>query len=118
MAASWDGRMRLDVDQRMPRLAYINATHPATEGAQPLEMGSDAEAELIDIFDTWVQTEIPPDSLDAWLQVFFDYTAAGNVRREKLDLKKSQERALRVARTSRFLKRQRELGRAPSSTDL
>jgi hypothetical protein len=101
-----------------PRLAYINAEHPSDDGAVPLPLGSDAESELIAVFDEWVAIQIPDDSLDLWFDIYFDFSITVEERLSKLPaLSKDQKRALAVAATSRRLKRQRELGRAPGPED-
>jgi hypothetical protein len=105
-------------DLKRPRLAYINAEHPSDDGAIPLPLGSDVESELIAVFDEWVSTQIPDDSLDLWFDIYFDFSIPAKERLSKLPaLSKDQKRALSVAATSRRLKRQRELGRAPGPED-
>jgi hypothetical protein len=117
---AWDGRMRIvgRDDLLRPRLAYIRAEHPSRDGAVPLPLGSAAESELITLFDEWVSTQIPPDSLDKWSGFYFDFSIPREERMSKLpELTEEQKRALSVAATSRYLRRQRELGYAPGHED-
>jgi hypothetical protein len=112
----WDGRMRLDSSPgaQSPRLAYINAEYPTDAGAIPLPVGSDAETELIALFDGWSSTQIPADSLDRWLGIYFDASIPVEDRLSQLPgLTEKEERALYVAATSRRLKRQREIVHTP-----
>jgi hypothetical protein len=80
-------------------------------------MGGGEEARLIEIFDDWVHSQVPPDSLAVWLSIC-DAPMPWVDRKGRLSaLSVDQFRALVVWKTSRYLDLQRELGRPPEPED-
>lgn len=120
LRVTWEGEERArepgEPPGSEPRLVYVEDI-PGFPLARALPMGGGEEARLIEIFDTWVHSQIPADSLAVWLLVC-DAPRPWVDRKDRLSaLSVDQFRALVVWKTSRFLDLQRELGRPPGPED-